>query len=65
MFLCVCVCVCVCVCTQGIKRFEGSSITYCNKTGYYYVVYDSLRAIGRVGIGVRVCVCVSVCPAPQ
>lgn len=33
---------------RNITRFEGSSITYAK--GSYWVVFDSLRAIGKVGL---------------
>lgn len=35
---------------QGISRFEGSAITFAK--GYYWAIFDSLRAIARIDLGV-------------
>eukprot|EP00983_Pelagomonas_calceolata_P068081 1149754-Pelagomonas_calceolata.AAC.7 len=38
-----------CTQSQNITRFEGSAITYAK--GYYWAIFDSLRAIARINLG--------------
>ena len=40
---------------QNITRFEGSAIAYAK--GFYWVIFDSLRALGRVDLHVSWCWC--------